>query len=523
MPDLLVKGVLHTLDPRLPRAEAALARDGKFVRVGTAEECERAAGKDARIVDLRGGCALPGLVDAHGHPALHGRGLQEVRLGSARSEEECVQRTAEHARLVPEGAWVRGNGWDQNGWPGRAFPDRRLLDAAMPDHPVVLMRVDVHALWCNERALRAAGVSATTPDPPGGRIVRRPDRSPSGVLIDTAMDLVRRAIPRPTVDEAEANILRSLRALAAVGITNVHDADAEPEAIEAYRRLARADRLPLRVYAMIDSGRHFDDQMELAVHEPELPRFTMRAVKFFADGALGSRGAALEEPYSDDPGNSGLWLTEPRRLKEQIERVAAKGLQPCVHCIGDAACAAVLEIFSGLPKGARPRAEHLQILKASHLPLLRKSAAVASMQPTHASSDGAWAEERLGRGSERQKGAYAWRQALEAGAVLALGSDFPVESPDPRLGIAAAVTRRTSDGTVWMPEQRLTLEEALRGFTAGAAFAEFAEGRRGAIREGFDADLTLLAQDLAAMPEEELATAAVLSTVVGGQVIHGTP
>ncbi|HEY2027862.1 MAG TPA: amidohydrolase [Myxococcales bacterium] len=523
MPDLLVKGTLHTMDPERPRAEAALVRDGKFVRVGTREECEAAAQPDVHFIDLGSGCAVPGLVDAHGHPALHGRGLREAQLAAALSEEECVERVARHARLLPKGQWVRGNGWDQNGWRNRTFPDRQLLDAKLPDHPVVLMRVDVHALWCNEKALQAAGITRTTPDPPGGRIVRRADCTPTGVFIDTAMDLVRRAIPRVTVDEAEANILRSLTALAALGLTGVHDAAAEPEALEAYRRLARKGALPLRVYAMIDGGSGLEEQIPLALAEPAIGNFVVRAVKLFADGALGSRGAALEEPYADDSGNTGLWLTEPRALEEKIARIASAGLQPCVHCIGDAACNTVLRSFVKVPKSLRPRAEHLQILKARDVPLLKESSAIASMQPAHATSDGVWAEERLGNGSERQRGAYAWRQALDAGAVLAFGSDFPVESPDPRPGLAAAVGRKLANGAAWMPEQRLTREEALRGFTEGAAYAGFAEGRRGVIREGFDGDLTLFGRDLMAVPEDEIAALPVVASIVGGQLVHRGP
>jgi predicted amidohydrolase YtcJ len=523
MSDLLLVGTLHTMDPQKPLAQAALIRGGKFVRVGTREQCEREAREGLRFIELGDGCATPGIVDAHGHPALHGRGLEEIKLGSAKSEQECVARTARYAALVPPGQWVRGNGWDQNAWPARAFPERALLDAATPDHPVVLLRVDVHALWCNERALRAAGVTAGTPDPPGGRILRRPDGTPTGVFIDTAMDLVRRAIPRPTVDVAEANILRSLRALAALGITGVHDAAAEPEALEAYRRLARKDLLPLRVYAMIDGGCDLDEQIPLALDEPELPNFVVRAVKFFADGALGSRGAALSEPYTDDPSQKGLLLSDPRTLEENIIHVATAGLQPCVHCIGDQACINVLQVFSKLPKALRPRAEHLQILKARDVPLLKKSGAIASMQPTHATSDGAWAEERLGHGTERQRGAYAWRQALEAGAVLAFGSDFPVESPDPRLGLAAAAGRKLANGSVWMPEQRVTRHEALQAFTSGAAWAELAEGRRGFIREGYDADLTVFGRDVMAVHVDELAQVPIVATVVGGQVVYAGP
>jgi predicted amidohydrolase YtcJ len=521
MPDLLVSGTIHTLDPGRPQASAALIREGRFARVGTREECEREAGDDVQYIELGEGCAVPGLIDAHGHPLLHARSLVEVRLDGARSEQECVERVARYAQTLPEGGWIRGSGWDQNLWPGRTFPGAAALSAATPGRPAALFRVDVHALWCNRQALEAAGVRASTPDPPGGRILREQDGSPSGVLIDTAMDLVRRSIPRPGPRETEEMLLHSLRALAAVGLTAVHDASCGPEVLAAWQRLAERDELPLRVYAMIDAkGAALDDQMRLWREHPSIGLLTVRSVKLFADGALGSRGAAMFEPYADDPGNLGLWLTDPPELEERIASVAAAGYQPCVHCIGDRACAVVLAAFAKVPRALRPRAEHLQILRPRDVPLLKRSGAIASMQPSHATSDGRWAEERLGHGSERQRGAYAWRQALDAGAPLAFGSDFPVEGIDPREGLRAAIARRSAGGGAWMPEQRLRRDEALHAFTAGAAWAEFAERSRGCIREGFDADLTVFGRDLMTVHVEELPGVPVAATVVQGKVVH---
>jgi predicted amidohydrolase YtcJ len=315
-------------------------------------------------------------------------------------------------------------------------------------------------------------------------------------------------------------LLRSLHALAAVGLTGVHDAAAGPETLTAYARLAERDQLPIRVYAMIDGqGGGFEEQMRAFRERPSIGLLTVRSVKLFADGALGSRGAAMFEPYADDAGNTGLWLMEPRELAERIARVAGAGFQPAVHCIGDRACASVLEAFANVPRALRPRAEHLQILRARDVPLLRRSGAIASMQPSHAVSDGRWAEERLGHGTERQKGAYAWRQAVDAGAPLAFGSDFPVEGIDPREGLRAAITRKTSAGTAWMPEQRLRRDEALRAYTTGAAWAEFAEEYRGCIREGFDADLTVFRRDVMAVHADELPTLPIAATVVGGRVV----
>lgn len=521
MSDLLIVGTVHTQDPTRPLAQAALVRGGKFVRVGTRDECEAAARDDLKFVEMGPGCAVPGLVDAHGHPRLHGQRLREVRLDGAGSEQECVDRVARYAQLIPKGHWIRGGGWDQNRWPARGFPDLALLSAVTPLQPVALERVDVHAIWCNEAALKAAQIDARTADPPGGRILKSAEGKPTGVLIDTAMDLVRRAIPRPTVGESEEAILRSLRAAAAAGLTCVHDAAAGPEALAAYRRLDARGALPVRVYAMIDGqGAGLDEAMREWREQPGEHDLTVRAVKLFADGALGSRGAAMFEPYEDEPGNTGLWLMEPRELEERIARVAAAGFQPCVHCIGDRACAVTLQAMSRVPPDLRPRAEHLQILRARDLPLLKRSGAIASMQPTHATSDGAWAEQRLGHGTERQRGAYAWKTVLEAGVPLAFGSDFPVEDLDPRQGLRAAVARKTASGAVWMPEQRLTRAQALHAFTAGAAWAEFAEGRRGLIREGFDADFTVFRRDVMEVHVDEIPEVHVAATVVGGNVVY---
>ena len=522
MPDLLIRGIIHTQDPSQPRAEAALAREGRFVRVGSRQHCEAEARGEVRLLEIGRGCAVPGLIDAHGHPRLHGQYLQQIRLQGARSEQECVERVVRYAAAVPKGGWLRGGGWDQNAWPARAFPGLEPLSAATPDHPVALERVDVHALWCNERALRVAGITAQTPEPPGGRIVRDASGKPTGVLVDTAMDLVRRAIPALTVAESKESILRSLRACAAAGLTCVHDAAASPEALEAYRELAKDDALPLRIYAMIDGqGEGLDDAMREWKTAPQIGLLAVRAVKLFADGALGSRGAALFDEYADDPGNAGLLLYDPRELEARIARIAAAGFQPCVHCIGDRACALVLQAFTHVPRDLRPRAEHLQVLRRRDLALLKRSSAVASMQPTHATSDGSWAEQRLGHGTERQRGAYAWKQALRAGAPLAFGSDFPVEEIDPRQGLRAAVTRRLPDGSVWMPEQRLTRAEALRAFTAGAAFAEFAEQRRGCIAEGFDADLTIFGGDVLKVRADDLPSVPIAATIVAGRIVHG--
>lgn len=528
--DLLVTGVVYTLDPANPRAQALLARDGRVVKLGDADACRREARRGA--VHLDGVCAVPGLADAHGHVLLHARGLEEVRCAGAPDAPSCAARAAERARTLPAGEWVRGRGWDETRWPGAALPREATLSAAVPDHPALLERVDGHAAWVNARALGAAGIGPGTPDPPGGRILRDAEGRPTGILVDAAQDLVQACIPHPTGREAVRLLRAGLDDLARRGLTAVHDAGCTSSILRAYARLADADELPLRVYAMIDGGQP-DGALaaELArwSQRPEVGRLAVRAVKLFADGALGSRGAALLDGYADAPGEHGLLLLPPARLRERLRRVARAGFQPAVHAIGDRACRELAEALGELARELdlarlRPRVEHLQVVRPEDLRALAAVGAVASMQPVHATSDARWAAARLGEGGPALAGAYAWRQVLQAGLPLALGSDFPVEDPDWRAGLAAAEERRPGGSpSPWRPEERLTREEALRGFTVGAAFAAFAEGRRGALREGADADLTVVAQDLFLVPAAQLAEVELVATVVGGRIEHQRP
>jgi predicted amidohydrolase YtcJ len=525
-PELLVIGLLHTMDPSRPLAGAALVRDGRFACVGTEAECAARAAAGARRVEVA--CAVPGLVDAHGHVLALGRERLEVSCAGAADADACARRAAEHARTVPRGGWIRGRGWDQNRWPGAAFPTAAVLSRAVPDRPVVLVRVDGHAAWVNDAALAAAGIGPGTPDPPGGRIVRGRDGRPAGVLVDAAMDLVLGRMPPLTPAEIEDGLVRALDALAAVGLTGVHDAGVAPDVLDAYRRLAAQGRLPIRVYAMIegDAGVAELERRMAAWKTHELGLLTVRAVKLYADGALGSRGAALFDDYADDPGNRGLLLTPPRLLREKVRAIVAAGFQPAVHAIGDRAVAEVVTAFEGAGdaaavRRARPRVEHLQIVRPAEVARIAAAGAIASMQPTHATSDGPWVPARLGAGSARLRGAYAWRTVLRAGIPLAFGSDFPIESPDPRLGLVAAEVRRPEGAAEpFLPQERISRVEALRAFTSGAAVASFTEGRRGRIREGDDADLTAFGGDVLAVDASGLASLPVVLTVVGGRIVH---
>lgn len=521
---LLLRGTIHTLDPARPLAQAALIQDGRFTCVGALDVCS-ALDPSATVLDLGQGSATPGLVDAHGHVRGLGRTLVDLNLRGVPSEAEAVARALGFARTLPPGAWVRGRGWDQTRWPEGAWPTQASLTAALPDWPAWLRRVDGHAGWANARALALAGVDDRTQDPPGGRLLRDAQGRLTGVLIDAAMDLVEDKLPPFTPEETEAALAAALRTLVEAGFTSAHDMGISPEVRAAYLRLAGRDALPLRIVGALDDAplEVLTPRMLEAARAGRTGRFEVRHVKLYADGALGSRGALLSEPYSDEPAQRGLPQLSAEELTRKAVAIAQAGLHPAVHCIGDLACAQTLRAFVEARRAVpsvRPRAEHLQVLHPRDVALLTASGAVASMQPVHLTSDGPWVEARLGAGSERVRGAYAWRQALDAGAHLACGSDFPIEEIDPRAGLLAAETRSWPGGPAggFHPEQALTRLEALRCFTEGAAWAAGAEQTRGRIAVGLDADVTCFAKDVLAVPAAELATTAITCTIVGGRV-----
>jgi hypothetical protein len=528
--DLVVLGgTVRTLDPSRPRADALAARDGRIVALGTAEEIRRLVGPDTRVLDGTGLTVLPGLVDAHGHIESLGAGLRRLDLVGTRSATEIAARVGERAGATPPDGWIRGRGWDQNDWTVKEFPARGLLDAAAPEHPVWLVRIDGHAGWANGRALAAAGISAATPDPAGGRILRDPATGePTGVLVDAAMGLMAAVVPRPSRAERRDAVLRALESCAAAGLTSVHDAGVDAEGVDLYRELADEGRLPLRVYAMLAG----DPDVIRDTRFREGPvvaygggRLTVRAVKAYADGALGSRGAALLEDYSDDPGNRGLLQVEPAALEALAERCLRGGWQLCVHAIGDRGNRVVLDAVEAALRNVprtdhRFRIEHAQVVSPPDIPRFAALGVLPSMQPTHATSDMPWAEARLG--PARLAGAYAWRKHLDAGSRIPCGSDFPVESHDPRKGIWAAVTRQDEAGHPpggWTPAERMTREEAIRGFTGDARFAAFEEGRSGTLAPDMDADFVAFDRDLLDCPAEEVLGARVAFTVVGGEVV----
>jgi predicted amidohydrolase YtcJ len=523
---LFIGGTVVSGAAQTPQKNYAVYTSGGTIReVGPATELQQKYPR-ANVVAVIDGTILPGLTDAHGHLYGLGLSLDVVDLTGTNSYDEVIARVKQRAATATPGQWIQGRGWDQNDWPVQEFPTFAALDAAVPDHPVLLKRVDGHATMASSAAMRAAGITAATRDPDGGRIVRDANGNPTGVFIDAAQPLVERAMPPVSAAQRKARVLASAQAIAANGLTEMHDAGIDGATIGVVQELIDEKRFPIRVYAMLS-----DDDALLAQWFRSGPlvdyggRLTVRAVKLYADGALGSRGAALLAPYSDDPGNSGLMLATPQHVQDVATRGRAAGFQVNAHAIGDRGVRNVIDAYAkaGIAAKDRFRIEHLQVIALDDVPRLVQHGIIASMQPTHATSDMYWAEARLGE--ERAKGAYAWRTVLNAGGRLALGSDFPVEDVNPFFGILAAVTRQDQKGWPaggWHPSENLTLAEAIRGFTSDAAYAAFEETTRGTIEPGKLADLTIVEGDLFATPANQLHKTKVRYTVVGGEVVYSS-
>lgn len=525
---LLINGKVHTLAEKPAQAEAVAWDDaGRILAVGSTQELRRRYA-DAAVLDARGATVLPGLVDAHGHLLNLGMSLLNVDLRGTKSKDEVLQRLRAHAAQLPEGAWLVGRGWDQNDWPEKVFPTAADLDAAFPQRPAFLERVDGHATWTNSAALRLVPRDLSGDwQPDGGRIERREGKA-TGVFVDAASLLVEAVMPKPDAALKRRAYKLAFEKLLAAGLTGVHDPGVSAEDLAVLRDLADRNELPLRVYAMADAdGPALDALCRDGLYAHAGGRLQMRAVKLYMDGALGSRGAALKADYSDDPGNRGILVTAPEELRRIVAKAKGCGVQVATHAIGDRGTRIVLDTYAQVLGEAgggdlRWRVEHAQIVDVADIASFARLKLIASMQPTHATSDMPWAQVRLGRA--RMAGAYAWRRFAAAGVPLALGSDFPVEQVSPLLGLYAAVTRQDLDGKPkggWLPEQRLERLDAVRGFATGAAYAQFAEADLGTISPGKFADFTLVEKDLFLIPAREIPSDTVTATVVAGKVVFG--
>jgi len=529
--DLLVDNVNgYTLDSqgKLQHFQALLVDQGKVVATGDSAELASQAG-DAKVIDGQGKTLLPGLIDAHGHVLELGYASNSVDLTGTRSLDEALAKIKAYADAHPEAEWIQGGGWNQEIWKLGRFPTAKELDSVVADRPVWLSRVDGHAGWANTAAIKLAKVDKDTPDPHDGRIEHDDDGNPAGVFVDRASNLIYAVVPAPTAQQKAAALDAALRTMASVGLTGVSDAGIDFSDYQLYRQYADDNRLTARIYAMIhDTGKDFDAISKdgpLVGYGNDF--LTVRSVKLYADGALGSRGAAMLEPYSDDPHNRGLLFLKPAELTASIAKALGKGYQVGVHAIGDGANQEVLDSFAAAYKAhpdgitQRNRVEHAQILTLQDIARFVPLQLIASMQPTHATSDMNMAEDRIGH--ERIKGAYAWQTFLKQGTIVAGGSDFPVESPNPFFGLYSAVTRQDHEGQPpggWYPEQDMSLEQALRAFTLDAAYAEHAEKTLGTLEPGKWADFIVIDHDIFKDPASKLWNTKVLQTWVGGKQVY---
>jgi len=529
---VVVNAHIVTLDSRMPGAEAMAVVNGRIVALGGADEI-RAAFAPREAIDAGGATVLPGLIDAHAHVMGLGGALRTLDLVGTRSPEEIASRVRSAAAEREPGQWILGRGWDQNDWEIQALPAHEILDEAAPENPVWLERVDGHAGWVNAAAMREAGIDATTPDVEGGRIERDTAGQPTGVFVDNAQDLVYGAIPEPDEAELVARLDAALEEMASVGLTGAHDMGASRATIELYRQRASEGRLQSRLAVYLSAGAAFDWWRESgSASAVDTDRFRVVGVKFYADGALGSRGAALLAPYSDDPGNRGLLVTHPDTLAARVALAMELGLQPAIHAIGDRGNRVALDAIafaldqhraasSSAADARPPRIEHVQVVALEDIPRFAEIGVIASFQPTHATSDMYWAEERVG--PERIEGAYAWRTFRDAGTAIVCGSDFPVESPNPFFGLYAAVSRQDHEGWPaggWRPEERMTREEALACFTIDAARAAGMEDEVGSLAVGKRADFVIVDRDPLTAPVEDLWKTRVLRTVIDGETVY---
>lgn len=481
---------------------------------------------DALVIDGQGQTMLPGLIDAHGHVIGYGHSLLRVDLVNTTSELDAVNRTITYDKDNPSMSWVLGRGWNQVQWSNNSYPNAKSLDAAFPNKPVWLRRVDGHAGWANSKAMALAGITAASKAPTGGEIIKDKNGQPTGVFIDNAMALITASITQPTPIEDKIALKRAMHSLASLGLTSVHDAGIEQKDIALYKMLASEGNMTIRINGMLYlPSKNWQHQLEQGPYRTKDDMFAVNSVKIQADGALGSRGASLINDYSDHSGHKGLLLHDKKTLQHYIDFAMNAGFQVNTHAIGDNANKLILDLYQqaikqSKSKALRHRIEHAQVLRLEDIPRFSSLNVIASMQATHATSDKNMAVTRLGE--KRILGAYAWRKLLDSNAIIAAGSDFPVESPNPFFGLHASITRQDhKDLPVggWYADQKMTRTEALRSFTIDAAYAGHQEKLIGSLEAGKKADFILLTDDLFTMPESQIWQSQVLQTWVAGKKV----
>lgn len=541
--DLVLRNAnIVTMNRNAPEAEALAVSGDRILAVGSDDEVGGYVGTDTEVVDLEGKTVVPGMIDSHVHFVGLGNRLLQLDARNVSDKDEIIERVAEHVAAAAPGEWIQGRGWDQNRWTVKEFPTKEELDGVSPENPVFLRRVDGHAAWVNSLALEIAGISRETPDPPGGEIIRYASGEPAGTLVDNAFRLVSEHIPPISREQKRRAIGLAIQECLASGLTGVHEAGGYREDIELYEEMMREDAFDLRIYEFLrwptDEQKLPHTYEELDYYLAQGPqvglhgnRLTIRGIKMSIDGALGSRGAALLEPYEDDPDNRGLLRLTEDEVYATIVRGLEAGFQVTTHAIGDRANRLVLDTMERAleatgAEDARLRIEHAQILHPDDVPRFAELGVIPSMQPTHCTTDMNWAATRLGE--ERTEYAYAWRSLLDSGVPIAGGSDAPVEPVQPLPGIYAAVARRDLETgwpgeEGWHPEQKVTREEALRMFTIDAAYSVFEEDLKGSLEPGKLADIVVLSKDIMTIPAEEILTTEVLMTFLGGELVYEKP
>ena len=526
---IITHAKISTVDPAHPSAQAVAVLGDRIVAVGTDSDIAAWRGPQTQVIDAGGKLLLPGFNDAHVHFVSGGAQLDAVQLNDATSAQEFVRRIGERAKVTPKGSWILGGDWDETKWTPAELPTREIIDPVTGDTPVFVSRYDGHMGVANSAALRAAGITAQTPDPPGGAIVRDAKGNPTGALKDAAADLLYKHVPPLSHEERMHAVRRALAYAASLGVTSVQNMNPDYADIGVYAELLERSELTARIYAapyIMD----FDDQAKLGIrHAFGGPFLRIGAVKGYADGSLGSHTAYFFEPFTDTPGNRGLLSDEmqpPSLMRDRMMKADAAGIQLCTHAIGDQAISMILDFYADIvkehgPADRRLRIEHAQHMAAKDFDRFAQLGVIASMQPYHAIDDGRWAEQRIGH--DRASRTYAFRTFLNHKVRLAFGTDWDVAPLNPMLGVYAAVTRATLDGknpNGWFPEQKLTVAESVEAYTMGSAYAEFQDHEKGSISVGKLADMVILSDDIFTIDPVKIRDVKVLRTIVGGRTVY---
>ena len=524
---VIIGGKVATVDDDCSITEAVAIQDEKIIFVGANEEAKKYIGSKTKVIELRGELVLPGLIDSHGHLTGYGKSLEHIDLVGTNSYQEVIDLVKDQVKLVESGEWILGRGWDQNDWEIKEFPQHQALSNLTPNNPVVLSRIDGHAILVNQKALEIAEINKSTSDPVGGKIIRDSNGLLSGIFIDNAEKLITDYVPKYSTEKILSIITNAANRCAELGLTGVGDAGIPISRIDDFKFLIDNNKMPIRINAMLTDTVVSDmcgflQKYKIDSYGNDFLR--VKSVKLYADGALGSRGAALLEPYSDDPENIGLIVTDNSHMLEVCKAALESDFQVCTHAIGDKAIRTMLDVYEeALQENPnadhRFRIEHSQIVNLSDVSRYADLGVIPAMQPTHAVSDMPWTEDRIG--AERVKGAYAFRSFLNEGITIPCGSDFPVETNNPLIGIYHAITRQDENENPkggWLPEQKMTIEEAIKGYTIWAAYAAFQEDILGSIEVGKYADFTILDKDILAIEPVEILNTRPIYTIVGGEI-----